>query len=159
MATVETQGYSLQKLEELLSDALPMCFYICKMLLPNEKTAMLISADAYKKVLKNPDRIPEEKDFLPWVKNVVMVACASFLKKQDEGIFLKNNPAPEIPKLEILHNRNLNVSATAKHLENAFANSLCHPLLLLQRYDGCSDFNRAGSACHKGKGVNAKRCR
>lgn len=118
MATVETQGYSLQKLEELLSDALPMCFYICKMLLPNEKTAMLISADAYKKVLKNPDRIPEEKDFLPWVKNVVMVACASFLKKQDEGIFLKNNPAPEIPKLEILHNRNLNVSATAKHLEN-----------------------------------------
>jgi len=118
MTTSEIQGYGLQKLEELLSEALPMCFYTCRMLLPDERTAMLIAADAYKKVLKNPDKLPEEDSFLPWIKNVVMVACATFLKKQDEEFFLKDHPAPEIEKAVVHHNRNLNAAATAKYLEN-----------------------------------------
>ena len=118
MALVENQGYDMEELEELLSEALPVCFYICKLLLENEKTAMFVAADAYKRVLKSPERIPSRETFNSWIKNVVTVACSSHLKRWDEGVFLGNTHKSEVEKLEIFHNKNLNVTATARYLQN-----------------------------------------
>ena len=118
MDTKEKQGYSLEELEELLSDALPVCFNICKLLLEEEKTAMFVAADAYKRVLKSPEKIPSKENFHHWIKNVVTVACSSYLKRWDEGVFLTNTHKSQVDKLEIFHNKNLNVTATAKYLQN-----------------------------------------
>ncbi len=118
MAAKETAVINKPSLEELLTEAHPMSFYTCKILLGSDEAAIVVSADAYKRVLKNPEKIPDEESFPHWIKNVAVVACSSFLRRQDEGIFLKNPPRPNLEKLELFHNRNLNVSATAKYVEN-----------------------------------------
>lgn len=106
---------------KIFADSLPICYYICNMLLSNEAAATAVCSDVYKKVLGSPERIPSEDEALTWMKNVAAVACSAFLRKQDEGVFLKNPTLPNVEKAELRHNRNLNVTATAKYVENCIA--------------------------------------
>ncbi len=106
---------------EFFYDSLPITFYVCRLILSDGETARNVCADAYKKVSHNPEKIPDEGSLLPWMKNVIAVACSSYLRKQDAGVFLKNPPRPNVDKLTVYHNRNLNVTATAKHVENCIS--------------------------------------
>lgn len=118
MSQEEKAVYSLEELEELLGEYLPVCFHIGKMLLEEDKTAMFVVADAYRRVLKNPEKIPDREGFLHWIKNVVTVACSSYLKRWDEGVFMNDAKRSQTKKLDVPHNKNLNVTATAKYLQN-----------------------------------------
>jgi len=111
--------FGTKELRDMFIENVPQVYYICRLLLPNENSAIDACLSTFKRAFSSIDKLEEGIDSSAWIKTAAAITCCAELRRSDLEVFIRideDNPRYAFPHFP--SGTTLNMSETAEIVED-----------------------------------------